>query len=57
MKLTRIAAAFACATIAVIGLTMTSTAIAGPGHTHKMEKKAALGEQAPDFTLTDFNGN
>lgn len=53
MKLTTISTAIASAAVAVAGLTFTQGALAGPGH----DKKAEVGEMAPDFTLTDFNGN
>jgi len=54
MKRNRIAAALACAAVALAGAaTLTSTAIAGP-HSHD---KATIGHEAPDFTLKDFNGN
>jgi len=54
MKLNRIAAALAFTAIAVTGITMSSSAIAGPHH--KSHDKAEIGHAAPDFTLTDFNG-
>jgi peroxiredoxin len=54
MKLNRIATALACAAIALTGMTLTSTASA---HDHMSKDKAKVGEKAPDFTLTDFQGN
>lgn len=44
----------ALATFAIAGASaLTATAVAGPEHAHK---HAAVGEMAPDFTLTDISG-
>ena len=52
MNIKKLASTVAIAAVAVTGLVMTSTAVAGHGGDH-----AKLGEKAPDFTLQDFDGN
>jgi peroxiredoxin len=52
------AAALSCAAGAALSIGVTA-ANAGPEHAHHAEaqEKAVVGHQAPDFTLTDLNGN
>lgn len=50
--------AAAATTAATLTIAFTpSAAVAGPGHDHGHAKKASVGHAAPDFTLTDLEGN
>ena len=58
MKTLNFVAALAASTAAALVIAFAPAAIAGPGHDHGHgHAHAAVGQQAPDFTLTDLDGN
>ena len=43
--------------LAALTVAVAPVAVAGPGHDHAEQMRAKLGQPAPDFTLTDLDGN
>lgn len=43
--------------LAALTVAVAPVAVAGPGHDHAEQMHAKLGQPAPDFTLTDLDGN